>query len=624
MKRSAVLLSFATLLVMLANPDLRAGDKVEASPPDAFVAEVDVLSDQITKMGDDGKPLVEPSYRSSMLNQFARVRSAVEEKNYRAAIQACENLSQYGGSVAFRKQVKDFTAKLSALAKAEQTEQLAKARELLAELPALCAKTTKALDFQPLADRVQEMISLLGRNASSGSDASLALAAIQEQLSSARSGLREWSTALLAEESGDLAKAIEALNRLGPGYSSSSSLWQNSKELQAKIAALRETLAKQTEQTLQATRAAISKARSAAEGTQLLQDFTRQMERLSRAAASDAFLQQQIEALRNALNNWTRVLLAEEKGDIQQALANLGNLDSDAYATRLDPQLQGIVTAKREALTRRLLDAVPKADDAILKLVAAEVEKAGSLDELIGLRTKLTGLQSSGFSSSRMFGTYQQGEVALLLADLSQLESARQAVESRQFSMYLQAYPVHGPASQHRWKDITRRHYNVLKAQAFAELFQLGSLKLSANETVDQALLKVSDRALEAKEWERALRGLEAYRICLFANQPPPASLADQIDAYRYFIAARNYEKAGEPEQAAACYLRALQAPAEHAPVAAATKEIMRLRKERPDIFDRLRKESPPPLSLLSRQPDNLAPPVVHRVLDPRGIGSLE
>ena len=88
-----------------------------------------------------------------------------------------------------------------------------------------------------------------------------------------------------------------------------------------------------------------------------------------------------------------------------------------------------------------------------------------------------------------------------------------------------------------------------------------------------------------------------------FGGQTPPATLADQIDSLRHFIAARNYEKAGELEQAAASYLRVLQAPTEHTPVATATKEIARLRKAHPDIFEKLRATPPPPLSKLERSP---------------------
>ena len=228
------------------------------------------------------------------------------------------------------------------------------------------------------------------------------------------------------------------------------------------------------------------------------------------------------------------------------------------------------------------------------------------------MRVRLTTLQGS----PSYFGAYRgtsagQGEVAALLSDLAQIEAAGNALQSRQFNVYFQAYPVYGPATTHRWKDITRRHHNALKAQIFAVIFDLGKLRHAADDTADQSLMKAADAALDDKEWERALRCLDAYRVCLFGGQTPPATLADQIDSLRHFIAARNYEKAGELEQAAASYLRVLQAPTDHTPVAAATKEIARLRKAHPEIFEKLRTTPPPPLSKLEHTPPAAGSPVI-------------
>lgn len=606
--------------MLLAAGVVRAEQKVETSTT-PLTAGLDALVEQVTKTGDDGKPMVDSSYRASILSHLSRARTAVEEMNFRSAMQTCESMGQYASAASFRKQVKDFTAKLSEALKAEQVNLITKARALIAEVPAACAKTADAAALQPLADRIQEMTTTLSRHSSS-SDSSLSLQSLQEQLSSARNGVREWANSLLAEETGDIPKALEALNRLGPNYSSGSSIWQNSKELQARIAKLRETVTKQAEQILASTREQLLAAKSSLDGAKISAEFTRQSERLSRSTLNDTVIQQQLDGLRNAMSYWTRVLQAEEKGEIQQALSYMGNMDSDSYGGR-DSQLAALLTAKREALLKQLLDQpAKKPDDTITKFAAAEMAKADTLDQLLVLRTKLAGVQSVQSYGYRSSYGQQQGEVALLLADLQLLEAAKQALEARNFSGYLQTYPSYGPASNHRWKEITRRHHNELKTQIFAELFQLGKLKAAKGDTADQTLLKAADAALADKEWERALRALDAHRVCLFANQPPPAALADQLDSIRNFVAAQNHEKAGELELAATFYLRVLNGPAEHSPVAAATKEIARLRKSNPGLFEKLRAAPPAPLTSRTRKPGDALASAVPIVSYPYSLNS--
>jgi hypothetical protein len=584
---------------MLALPDARAADapiksepkigaKVEAeisSPSTNSV--VDALARQMTFVealanGNDetGKPILDTSYKSSTLQMLARLQRNVEDKDYRNAVQTCDNIGGYPATTIFRKAIKDLSSLISAQMRNDFATSLSEVRTMLADLPAACASAKNLEELQALADRIQQAQNMLNRLAS-GSDTPLVYA-LRDSLSSASNMLREWSNLKASEETGDDARALEALNRI---TSMASGPWAGSPEIAKKQERLQAAIADKVDKAAADVRVALIKATTSKDLQTVRTDFNRQFNKLRRATGDDSYAQQQLETLRNVLNAWGRILSAEEQGDLPMAIQNLSAIENDYYG-RNDPQIQSVVSTKRDALLRKLLDQPPRSgDDPFIKIVGDEMEKVDSLEKLIDLKRRILPLQYT-FASARYGGSASQQEIQALVADIQILEALSGSAQGRPPNPY---YSATGPSGSHRWKIVVNRYYTQIRLKSLTEMFELKDLSVAEGQTLDQALLQAADKAMADKQWERLSRCLDAYRGSVFGNQQPPTYLIDQISACRNFITARNLEKAGDFERAAVTYLSVLNAPAERSPVEEATREIARLRREHPEAFEKIR-----------------------------------
>jgi len=85
-------------------------------------------------------------------------------------------------------------------------------------------------------------------------------------------------------------------------------------------------------------------------------------------------------------------------------------------------------------------------------------------------------------------------------------------------------------------------------------MYELGDIDVGKDQTTETVLLRIADKAVADKDWEKLVQSLDAYRVAMFGNQPAPSSLTDRINSCRSFIAARNYEKTGDVERAVLNY----------------------------------------------------------------------
>ncbi|MBI3986531.1 MAG: hypothetical protein HY343_06410 [Lentisphaerae bacterium] len=575
--------------VEIAEPVAAAGTN---AAEDALVRQLAALLEAVSAMDDQGKPLVEPNNRQNVIHMLTRLQRNIEDKDFRNAIQTCDNLASTPVSPAFRKMIKELCAAISLRIKAEQTTLANELRGLLASIPAACAVATNQDNLQSLSVQIQLAQRSLSRSSENDNPE---LSLLRNNLQNAQELVRGWGEYLAAEAAGDFTKALESLNQLlsRSSYNAFAS-FTSSPDIKKRLDRLQSAVAEDALKVIKTAREGMLKATTSREVQALSLDFTRQYSRLQQSSNRDPVLQQDIESTRNALSAWARVLNAEERGDVQAALQSLQNMENDYYG-RTDIQLQNLVAPKRSALILKLLDQPAPADDSLVKVVSDQMAAADSPDKLIELRRRLTPLLSN-YSYSRSSSGAFQAEVQSLMTDIQILENWRGALQARQYGQILQlnsspysAYAAHYSTVPHRWKTAIDRHQNRLRAQALAAMFALKDFEVKEGQTPDEALLQAADKAAADKQWETLAVTLDAYRVAVFGSQTPPASLTDQIAACRSFIAARNYEKAGDLPRAAASYLAALNAPAKRAPVEEAFKELARLRKDHPDIFEKAR-----------------------------------
>ena len=550
-----------------------------------------MLLDAVEATDDQGKPMVDPSYRQNTTRSLTRLQRTIESKDFRNALQACDNITSDPVSPSFRKMLKELYAAISFQVKAEQTRLASDMRAVLASVPAACAAATNQADLQALSAQVQQAQNTLSRMSDNENPE---VSILRQNLQNGQELIRMSMGCLAAEAAGDLSKALESMNQI-MSMSSYSSFTSNP-EMRKKLDRLQSAVADESSKVIKAAREGLAKATTSREVYALSLDFNRQCSRQQRYSNNDPIVQQDLESTRNALGAWVRVLSAEERGDIQSALQTLQTLDSDYYG-RSDAQLQSLLALKRSALVLKLLNQPSAPDDAAIKVVNDLMATADSLDKLIELRRRLARI--SPFAVVRMGYSTAQPEVQALVADIQTLEVWRDALETKQYGIFFQRQselgllsylnPYGAGSSSHRWKAVVSRYQNQMRAKALAEMFDLKGFEVKDGQTPEQALLQMADKATADKQWESVAVPLDAYRLAAFGNRTTPAALTDEINACRNFIAARNYEKAGDIARAAASYLAVLGAPAKRAPVEEAFGEVARLRKDHPDLFEKAR-----------------------------------
>ncbi|MEI8242496.1 MAG: hypothetical protein WCI17_04455 [bacterium] len=551
-------------------------------------AQVAALGENMDAVDEFGKPRVEQGYKQAFQRCLGRLDRALDERNLAAATQACEEMLGYPAAAGFRKGVKDVSTSFASLARSEQTNTLNQARIMIASLPAACARAASIEELQALFERVQQMQNTLSQLSSRSENPAGYL--LRNSLGSAQQGVQEWMNCTAAMTAGDEGKALESLNRLQsmglPGE------WANAPEVARRSEQLQAAVNRRIEAAVTNVCEALLKAATGRAVQALAADFNRQYDRLRRVAGNDSLACESLDGLRNLLGSWRRVVLSEEKGDFVSALQNLANMDNEG-AMRMDARIQAAVAAKREALLKRLVEQPVRPNDPVIRMVDAQMAAADTLEKLVRLRAQLAPLQNaasySGYASMRYSNPYGPSEVAALLADLQALESMQAALQARQYTLLVQGAYSPGGYSAHRWRAVITRHMNTLRSTAFSVMYGLSGMDITEGQPVAEALLLAADKAFAGSQWDRLGRCLEAYRAAAYGMQPPPAALADQINACRSFVAAGNYERVGDVDRAVTSYLAVLQAPAERSPLEAAVAALARLRKENPDAFARTR-----------------------------------
>ena len=562
------------------------------------------LSKAVLTTDESGMQQVEPTYKTSMVNAINRIKRAMDEKELNTALYTVNQLFAYPASAQFRIRAKELQQVLNFLVKNKQSTDVDEAKMLTTNLFAIIIKTTTQEELQVVYDRIQQIMNNLSRTTDSGMFPSIST--MRNNLSAAQNIVREWMIFQNAESSGDKIKAIESLNRISSMSSSQSP--RVNKDLNAKIKSLNLEINQEMEKFIKTTREALVKTTTSKELQSLSSDFNREADRFRRSSYNDTIMQQLIDGTRNFLSLWVRVVAAEEKGDTAMALQSLSNAEND-YNVRFDVMFQTVVAEKRNVLIKKLFDQpLVNQEDPLIKMVDEKVAKADSIDKLVDLKRLLQPLQNYTTYSSRSVATGQT-EIQALISDITFLESAKLALQSRQWSIFLPtsqypSFPQYSSLSQHRWKSIVNAYQNQLRGKAISEIFELKDFVINEGQTLDQALLKVADKAVIEKQWELLGKCLDAYRVMIYGTQTPPAYLMEEMNACRNFIAAQNFVKAGDIERAVASYMAVLHTSSNRSPVSEALKEIASIRAKDPSIFEKIRSipvVSPPASQIIGK-----------------------
>jgi hypothetical protein len=541
------------------------------------------IQDAIDDTDDQGKRIVEASHRENVIRTLTHIQQLIENKDFRGALQECANVLSLSPSPSFHKMVKELHDSISLQIKADQTKLAKDMRDILAAIPTACAAATNAADLQSLNERVQQAQNSLARMSDNDNPE---LYVLRENLQNAHELIRMSVNCLAAESAGDLSKAVESMNQMMSMSSFSS--FASSPEMIKKLDRLQSAVAEEAMKVIKAARDGLGKVTTSQDVHALSLDFNRQYSRVQRYSYNDPVIQQDLESTRNALSSWARLLGSEERGDIASALQVLQSMENNYYS-RMDSSLEKMLAPKRSALIVKLLNQSIAVDDSIIKVVSDQVATVDSLEKLIELRHRLTPI--SFFATQRAGYEASQPEIQSFLADIQTLEIWRDSLQVKQYGviLQLQSNPRYYSSytSAHRWKAIVNRYQNQMRAQALAEMFELKGFEVKEGQTPDQMLLQAADKAAADKQWETVVSYLDAYKVVSFGGQNVPASLTDDINGCRNFIAARNYEKAGDVRRASAAYLAVLGSPSKRAPVEDAFREIARLRKDNPDIFEK-------------------------------------
>jgi hypothetical protein len=393
--------------------------------------------------------------------------------------------------------------------------------------------------------------------------------------------IREWAALVSAEADGDSAKAFEIASRIQSNSSSYQYRVVSRKALQKKIDTLSEAVNKSIGSAFADVKALISKAKTYKAAQEASEKFNSMYQKMGRTSYHHP-MRQEMENSRQVLTYWMNALSAEESNDPQAALQAIQNLESSGYrhSSLLD---WAMVTAKKKQLTERLLALEGDFGDPMVKMIDEHIVRVKTTDELLAFGVKLQTMMNS---SSGSYGSRQ--EVQYLVADLQQLGAANTALQARQYGQLFQ-YPQSTGQYAHRWKTVLGRHYQAICAKAIAAMCQVDELKPEKEgQGIDQVLLAIADKAVEAKDWEKVHRYLDTYRLAFFPNYQSPSWLQSEITASRAFIAGRNFEKAEQFTQAATQYMMVLQCVGKRVPSDEATTRLRDIKAKHPDAIKSL------------------------------------
>lgn len=295
-------------------------------------------------------------------------------------------------------------------------------------------------------------------------------------------------------------------------------------------------------------------------------------ETLSSSASSMRVLQLRINAMTGALDTWQRVLVAEEDGDVQQALQTLRNLRSST-APLLD---RAMIAAKEEALLKTFVkeqdtasSPIQKAIAGILAGVKTPADAAQAAEALSVLASISSGpdnrlanrLQNALSRLMRMEDDFQSGAYGRVISESSSDEG--------------------GP-----YRSQIEALKNALRANAVMAANDLPGLGVpKEGEGFGTFLRRAAVEAAEKKDWQRLFTLLTVYSNVTGGGCARTHSMQEGV---RAFLAGQQLEQAGQFREAVASYTGCIAQLGVLNPRAEATEALQRLRKDHPEAFLRV------------------------------------
>lgn len=400
---------------------------------------------------------------------------------------------------------------------------------------------------------------------------------LRRRLDGAVNFLQQWERYLAAREAGSISGALQVLREMSSrDYGYRTQLLSNDE-----LAAIRTDLERQTNEQINsivfAPEAVPAVGASIADWEKYQENVQSAYELIGASGfGSRSFgMRRRIEVLNNAMNYWLQVLYFERAGNIRAALQQIQNIESSAFidGAVITPER---LDAKRVELAAALANR-PQDDGLVFKDIDAAMRNLRTPADLPAVSRRLMAYDN--------FSGLGADEVRSLRNDINSLMRSAIVVEEGRIGDYANSQYVNTGEVPHRWAATVRavRRQLVLRVTVVSTgLNDLGGLK--DGETIDAMLLRAADQAVEKGNWRRVLTLLDALRRYAYSNSQPPLWLAGEIDSVQTFLAARQYEDAGEFAFAMSHYRAVLRNTGKHVPVKEASDRLAVLRKAHPDL----------------------------------------
>ena len=389
----------------------------------------------------------------------------------------------------------------------------------------------------------------------------------------------EWARVLAGVQSGDINKAISTLQNLKSSHGQTKVI--NTSAMQKRIAEIERMQEDMITTAIAKLKDTCIKAETADELDKAIEAFNDVYMKSQSGSynSNNRALQSKMERTQQAARQWVRVVVAVEKENYQEAVQMISSMEGDSYGSTVLFSRKELSEKKAE-LFKKSLKSPRKETDPLMAMINDMMGKVTSIEGLTAVKQMVQNVSRSGYS---------QNDIQYLVSDITSLEAANEAVKNGQYGAVFQSYTYRSSESyQHKWKPILEKFRATVRNAAIGGLCEIKDFEVGKDETPEKVLQGYIDKAASKKQWEQALKYLDAYRQAFASAGYGYASwLTDETAAARNFITARNFEKAEEYERALLNYMAVLNSTSKRTPIDEAIEAIKKIKKNHPDAYEK-------------------------------------
>lgn len=389
------------------------------------------------------------------------------------------------------------------------------------------------------------------------------------RLNAAVERVRSWQAVLDAEQSGDKAGALSAVNDLltqaarGSSVSVTSSSGMSVSYSAPAIPSRDVMIAKQKElyQSVEALETEfltqLAPKLAAAATPDAVQRVSDEYEAgVKRFAARSGSGGGTFERARVTLTGWQKLVNAQSMGRYRDAVTSLDQLVQGNPDFRLISSRQ--FAAKREELAKQSSAQSDRIDEPGLSQVVELLDKTSGADALAdasGNLTKLLGQWQQGYVGDRM-SSLLGNEVQSAVLDARSLAMLKQYTEARQFSrVWMLGASDAATGVPHRWRKKMLAARTELFTRAILAAFPIPKIEVKGpDESPDRMLIRVAEESLAKGDYKATLLSLDAYRVVFYPTGARPSWLDSGINGCSLLAAGDNFADAGQHVDAARAY----------------------------------------------------------------------